>query len=153
MTYGGEDDNLSRSTVQSLGRLVGSLLELSVMGARLQQIQDFLCFCQLLPSRQMGLRRWSYLGQGSIGDGPRGGLVLVGHFGRVSRVGRVPFRRSPCGGEKRWWWCRDCSGTWVLAWSEKKKLSSWQRLQLMVGQTISKLIGQLIVRCRLEWLR
>lgn len=42
MTYSSEDDNLSRSTIQSLGGLVGSLLELSVVGARLQQIQDFL---------------------------------------------------------------------------------------------------------------
>lgn len=42
VTYSGENDNLSSSTVEGLGSLVGSLLELSVMGARLQQIQDFL---------------------------------------------------------------------------------------------------------------
>jgi hypothetical protein len=45
VTYSGEDDNLSSSTVQGLGRLVGSFLELSVVGARLQQIQDFLYSC------------------------------------------------------------------------------------------------------------
>jgi hypothetical protein len=42
VTYSGENDNLSSSAVEGLCCLVGSFLELSVVGAGLQQIQDFL---------------------------------------------------------------------------------------------------------------
>lgn len=64
---GSEHDNLGGSTVESLGSLVGSLLELAVVGSRLDQIQDL-------------------LGHGGVGDGPRGGLVLVRHDDGVDGV-------------------------------------------------------------------
>lgn len=57
---GGKDNDLSGSSVQSLGGLVGTLLELTVVAGRLDEVQDL-------------------LGHGSIGDGPSGGLVLVRH--------------------------------------------------------------------------
>lgn len=61
---GGEHDNLGGSTVESFGSLVGTLLELAVVGSRLDQIQDL-------------------LRHGGVGDGPRGGLVLVRHVDGV----------------------------------------------------------------------
>lgn len=39
---GGQDDNLGSTTVEGLGSLVGSLLELPVVASRLDQVQDFL---------------------------------------------------------------------------------------------------------------
>lgn len=64
---GGEHDNLGGSTVESLGGLVGTLLELAVVGSRLDQVQDL-------------------LRHGGVGDGPRGGLVLVRHIDGVEVV-------------------------------------------------------------------
>lgn len=39
---GSEDNDLSSTTVESLGSFVGSLFELTVVASRLDQIQDFL---------------------------------------------------------------------------------------------------------------
>lgn len=39
---GSEDDNLSGATVERLGGLVGTLLELAVVAGRLDDVQDFL---------------------------------------------------------------------------------------------------------------
>lgn len=39
---GSKDDDLSSTTVKSFGSLVGSLLELTVVASRLDQVQDFL---------------------------------------------------------------------------------------------------------------
>lgn len=48
---GGEDDNLGDTTVEGLGCLVGSLLQLAIMGCLLYDIEDL-------------------LGESRIGDGP-----------------------------------------------------------------------------------
>lgn len=48
---GGEDEDLRDTTVEGLGGLVGSLLQLAVVRSLLDQIQDG-------------------LGKGSVGDGP-----------------------------------------------------------------------------------
>lgn len=48
---GGEDDNLGDTTVKSLGRLVGTLLQLAVVGGLLDDVEDL-------------------LGEGRIGDWP-----------------------------------------------------------------------------------
>ena len=55
-----EDDNLGDTTVEGLGGLVGTLLQLAVVGGLLDQVEDV-------------------LGQGGVGDGPGGGVVLR-HF-------------------------------------------------------------------------
>lgn len=39
---GSKNDNLSGTTVQGLGGLVGTLLELAVVAGRLDQVQNFL---------------------------------------------------------------------------------------------------------------
>lgn len=56
----GEHHNFSSSAVQGLGGLVGALLQLAVVGCRLDQVQNFLAH-----------RR--------ISDGPSGRVVLVRH--------------------------------------------------------------------------
>ena len=57
---GSEDDNLGNTTVEGLGGFVGTLLQLAVVGGLLDQVEDV-------------------LGQGGVGDGPGGGVVLR-HF-------------------------------------------------------------------------
>lgn len=54
---GGEDDDFGDTTVEGLGGLVGALLQLTVVGGLLDQIEDV-------------------LGEGGVGDGPGGGVVL-----------------------------------------------------------------------------
>lgn len=44
----GLSTNLGGSSVQGLGGLVGTLLQLTVVAGRLDQVQDFLCVCQHL---------------------------------------------------------------------------------------------------------
>lgn len=44
-----ENDNLSGATVQRLGRLVGTLLELAVVAGGLDDVEDFLCDYMSVP--------------------------------------------------------------------------------------------------------
>jgi hypothetical protein len=69
-SVGSEDDNLSNTTVEGLGGLVGTLLQLTVVGGLLDQIEDV-------------------LGQGGVGDGPGGGVVLRHFWERVGGGWRV----------------------------------------------------------------
>lgn len=48
---GGQDDDLGDAAVERLGRLVGALLQLAVMGGLLDDVEDL-------------------LGEGGVGDGP-----------------------------------------------------------------------------------
>lgn len=59
-SVGGENDNLGDTTVEGLGCLVGTLLQLAVVRGLLDQVEDV-------------------LGQGGVSDGPGGGVVLR-HF-------------------------------------------------------------------------
>ena len=52
---GGEDDNLRDTSVEGLGGLVGTLLELAVVAGLLHKVEDL-------------------LGEGLVGDGPCGGF-------------------------------------------------------------------------------
>lgn len=52
---GGEDDNLRDTSVESLGGLVGALLQLAVVAGLLHEVEDL-------------------LGEGLVGDRPCGGL-------------------------------------------------------------------------------
>ena len=54
-SVGGEDDNLRDTSVEGLGGLVGTLLELAVVAGLLHKVEDL-------------------LGEGLVGDGPCGGL-------------------------------------------------------------------------------
>ena len=76
---GGQDDNLRDTTVQRLGGLVGTLLQLAVVRSLLDQIEDL-------------------LRQSAVGDGPGGGVgghFLLG-FWRRSGVDVVCFRMGVC---------------------------------------------------------
>ena len=78
---GGEDDELGDTTVKRLGRLVGTLLNLSIMGA--------LLYLDLVSRRRevCGFETYKvqdFLGQSLVSLGP-GGAVVFGHF--ESRVG------------------------------------------------------------------
>lgn len=42
LAVSGQDNQLGHTTAQSLGSLVGSLLQLAVVGGRLNQVKDFL---------------------------------------------------------------------------------------------------------------
>lgn len=66
---GGEDDDFGDTTVEGLGGLVGALLQLTVVGGLLDQIEDV-------------------LGEGGVGDGPGGGVVLR-HVDLLEVGGRV----------------------------------------------------------------
>ena len=52
---GGQDDNLGDTSVEGLGGLVGTLLQLAVVAGLLHEVEDL-------------------LGESLVGDGPRGGL-------------------------------------------------------------------------------
>lgn len=67
-SVGSEDDNLSNTTVEGLGGFVGTLLQLAVVGGLLDQVEDV-------------------LGQGGVGDGPGGGVVLRHFCRRLVGVG------------------------------------------------------------------
>ena len=62
---GGQDDDFRNATVESLGRFVGTLLQLAVVRGLLDEVEDF-------------------LREGLVGDGPGGGLI--GHFGGLCGV-------------------------------------------------------------------
>lgn len=64
LSVGSEDDNLGDTTVEGLGGLVGTLLELAVVRSLLDEVEEL-------------------LGQSSVGQGPGSGLVLVRHFFRL----------------------------------------------------------------------
>ena len=55
---GGKDDELGDSAVEGLGGLVGTLLQLAVVGGLLDDVEDL-------------------LGEGGVGDWPRGSRVLL----------------------------------------------------------------------------
>ena len=69
---GGEDDDFGDTTVEGLGGLVGALLQLTVVGGLLDQIEDV-------------------LGQGGVGDGPGGGVVLRHFWEKVGGWGVRSF--------------------------------------------------------------
>lgn len=75
---GGEDDDLRDSAVEGLGGLVGTLLQLAVVGGLLDDVEDL-------------------LGDSGVGDWPRGaGVLLVRHVdGLKSGFG---FDEWCCGG-------------------------------------------------------
>jgi hypothetical protein len=68
---GGEDDDLGDAAVESLGRLVGALLQLAVVGCLLDDVEDL-------------------LGEGGVGDGPGWGGVR-GTGGELE--GEATYRR------------------------------------------------------------
>lgn len=71
---GSEDDDLGDTTVEGLGGLVGSLLQLAVVRGLLDEIENL-------------------LGEGLVGDGPCGGFG--GHFeGVVSIDGWLIVKKS-----------------------------------------------------------
>lgn len=71
---GGQDDDLRDTSVEGLGGLVGTLLQLAVVAGLLDEVEDL-------------------LGEGLVGDRPRGGLG--GHDVVVLKIVKKIWQGSP----------------------------------------------------------